>query len=232
MELGTAAHKLVLGKGAELVVIEAENYRGKAAQECAKDARAAGKVPLLPHEHEQVQAMAAAIREHPVAGALFDPEHGDPEQSLFWQDAEFGIWRRARLDWLPRPAGYGRRMVVPDLKSCTSAAPAAIAKAVANLGYYVQAAWYVDAVEALGLADDPAFLLVFVETAPPYLITVAQLDEEAMAIGRRRGAEACERFRDCTECGIWPGYELPGYAPGEIIPVSLPYWATRELEFS
>src|SRR5690606_6451240 len=77
-DLGHAAHKLVLGVGAPLVVIEADSYRTKAAQEQQKAAHLAGHVPLLEHEHEQVQAMAAAIREHPIAGPLFNPEHGTP----------------------------------------------------------------------------------------------------------------------------------------------------------
>jgi len=226
MELGTAAHKLVLGKGAEIVIIDAENYRTKAAQDDARAARAAGKVPLLPHEHGQAEAMAGAIRRHPVAGALFDPKRGDPEQSLFWFDEDYGIWRRARLDWLPRPAPYGQRMIIPDLKSCTSAAPGAIAKAVANFGYHIQAPWYVDAAEALGLDDDPAFVLVFAETSPPYLITVAQLDTEDMAAGRELGRRACERYRDCTEAGIWPAYAE------DVIPISLPAWAIRDLEYA
>ena len=219
MELGTAAHNLVLGTGPELVLIDAENYRTKAAQEAARTARAAGKVPLLPHEHEQVKAIAHAVTSHPVAGRLF--EAGRPEQSLFWEDPDWGIWRRARLDWLPD--GTRPRFIVADLKSCTCASPAAIAKAVANYGYHIQAPWYLDGVRALGLHGDPVFLFVFVETAPPYLITVAQLDDGAMAHGRHLGQEACERYRDCSAVGIWPAYT------DDIALISLPRWAqTRE----
>ena len=66
MEMGSAvhAHELVLGTGAQIVVIDADNYRTKAAQEAAAAAREAGAVPLLTAEHDQVQAMAAALRDH------------------------------------------------------------------------------------------------------------------------------------------------------------------------
>lgn len=217
MELGTAAHKIVLGVGADLVLVDADNYRTKAAQEIRDAARAAGKVPLLPAEMAEAEAMAAAVRAHPLAGRLFDG--GEPERSLFWVDEHTGIWRRSRLDWLPFPSA--RRMVIPDLKTGMSVSPDAIAKAVWNFGYYIQAPWYVDAVRALGLDDDPDFLLVFVETAPPYLVTVAGLDDDAMRTGRERGRKACERFRDCTESGIWPGYT----DEVQIEWVSLPRWA-------
>lgn len=223
MELGTAVHKMVLGVGQDIVEIDAPNYRSKAAQNGAKAARAAGKVPLLPHEYEQARLCADAVLEHPIAGSLFLA--GQPERSLFWRDEHYGVWRRARLDWLP-DAWPDRRMIIPDLKTCTSASPSAISKALANYGYYIQAATYTAAVEALGLAADPALVLVFVETVPPYIVTVGQPDEEAMAVGREAARVACERFRDCTEAGIWPGYA------DDVIPISLPPWALRDLEYA
>lgn len=223
MELGSAAHKLVLGKGAEIVTVDAENWRTKAAQDKAKAARAAGKVPLLTHEHERAQAIADAVFDHPVAGSLFLA--GQAEQSLFWFDEEFGIWRRARLDWLPFPDSR-RRMIIPDLKTCASAAPGEVAKAITRFGYHVQAPWYVEAVEALGLAVDPAFVFAFVEIEPPYLITVAQLRASDMRAGRELGRLACERYRDCVEAASWPGYA------DEVIEVSLPPWALRDLEYA
>lgn len=223
MEFGTAAHKLTLGKGAEVVVVDAGDWRTQDARDIRNQARSEGKIPLLRADYVKAQALAAAVHAHPLAGPLFNPLFGDPERSLFWRDERFGIWRRARLDWLPHSTGY--RMIIPDLKSCVSAAPEAMAKACGNFGYYVQSAWYVDAVQALGLAVDPAFLLVFVESAPPHLISVGQLDNEAMDAGRERGEEACERYRDCTEAGVWPGY------PDDVIhTISLPPWTLRQLE--
>jgi PDDEXK-like domain of unknown function (DUF3799) len=225
MELGTAAHKLVLGVGQDLVRVDAENYRTKAAKDAAKAARAAGKVPLLPHEYSQAEAVAAAVLGHPVAGKLFQPGEGTPELSVFWVDEDYGIWRRARLDWLPHPWTRAR-LIIPDLKTCESASPAAIARAVANYRYHIQAAQYVDAVKAAcTTTGEPVFLLVFVETTPPYLVTVAQLDDAAMDAGRAAMAEACERFRDCNETGLWPGYT----PEDDIALISLPAWArTRE----
>jgi hypothetical protein len=228
MELGTAVHKLVLGRGAEIVVINAENWRKKADQDKAKEARAAGKVPLLTAERERAQAIADAVFDHPVAGSLF--MGGQPERSLFWRDEEFGIWRRARLDWLPGVSPG--RMIIPDLKTCKSggASKAEITKAIVNYRYDMQAATYTDAVTALGLDDDPAFLFVFVETEPPHLVNIADLDDEDMYIGRELMRRACERYRDCLETGVWPGYEAE--TGDGITHISLPPWAARALEVS
>jgi hypothetical protein len=221
LELGSAAHRLVLGAGPGLAVVDAKDWRTKAAQNERDAARTGGRIPLLAAEHDQVLAMAAAIRAHPVASALFDPERGGvPEQSLFWEDPEFGITRRARLDWLPQPRD-GKRLVIGDLKTTTDASPAAIRKTVANYGYFMQCAWYLDAVTALGLDEDPAMLLVFIEKTPPYLVTVAELDDEAITAGRARNTLACEIWRDCTQAGIWPGYT------DDIELITLPAWAAR-----
>jgi hypothetical protein len=224
-DFGSAAHRMVLGAGPEVKVIDATDWRGKAAKEARDAARAEGKIPLLIDDAWKVEAMASTLQQHPIARALLDPERGGrPEQSLFWADEDTGVHRRARLDWLPEP-GPGRFIAV-DYKSCSSADPAAIAKAVANYGYYQQDPYYLDGICALGLDDDPAFVFIFQEKEPPYLVTVVQLDEEARQAGRARNRQAIERFRDCTEAGIWPGYS------DDIELISLPPWALRDLEYT
>ena len=167
--------------------------------------------------------MAAAIRRHPVASALFNPERGKAEQSLFWQDPETGVWRRSRLDWLPDTTAR-ERLIVADYKTTVCAEPKAIAKAVANYGYYQQDAWYRDGVRATGLSADPAFVFVFQEKEPPYLVTVVELDAPSVQAGRELNRQAIELYRACTENDTWPGYS------GGIELVSLPPWAFRKLE--
>lgn len=222
-DLGHAAHKLVLGEGPELVVIEADNYRTKAAQTARDDAHAAGAVPLLAAEYEQVEQMAAALRQHPVAAALFNPETGGhPEQSLFWRDQPTGVMRRARLDWLPRWSGTGR-LIVPDYKTTKSADLDAIQKAVHQHGYFMQAAWYLAAVKALDLAGDqePVFVFVFQQKTPPYVVTVVELDSLAIRIGQALNRRALELFAECRAVGRWPGYS------DEVVRLPLPAYAER-----
>lgn len=218
-DLGKAAHRLVLGSGPDLAVIDATDWRTKAAKEARAEAYEAGAVPILAEEHQQVLAMADAIREHPIASVLFDPARGRAEQSLFWIDQPSGVWRRARFDWLPDQISMAGRLIIPDYKTTAKADLRSIQKSVHTYGYHQQGAWYQDAALALGLAENAAFVFVFQEKVPPYLVTVVELDVTALMIGRTLNRKAIDVYRHCTATGRWPGYAddielvaLPTYA--------------------
>lgn len=217
MELGTAAHKLILGTGPEIVVVDEENWRKKSAQDAADEARADGKVPLLISERRQVDDMADALMAHPVARHAFSAQNGgQPEQSLFCQDGETGVWCRARLDWMP--GIHSRRPVIADYKTGRSANPASFAKSAANLGYHIQAAWYTMLLRAL-TGVDAGFVFVVQETEAPYLVTICELDAEAMREGWELSRLALEMYRDCRAADNWPAYS------DEIELIRLPSWA-------
>lgn len=220
MEIGTAAHKLVLGIGPELVKVDAKDWRTKAAREAAAEARERGAVPLLAADYDHVHGMATALYRDDLARILIDPDHGRPEQAVFWVDLETDVWRRALIDWLPTEA-HGAPVVV-DYKTTTSADLDAISKSVHRYGYHQQAPWYLDAVESIGYPDDTTFKFIFQERTPPYVVTVVELDEVALRIGDARNRRAIEIYRDCAEAGIWPGHAT------DIETISLPAWAERE----
>lgn len=217
-ELGTAAHKLVLGEGPDLVQVDAEKWTTNAVKAEVAAIRDEGGIPLKPAEYEQVHAMADALRRHPIAAALFDPARGKPEQSLFWRDRPTGVMRRARFDWLP-DARSGR-LIIPDYKTCRSAEPEALARAVQEFGYHCQDDWYRAAARALEIGDEhTAFVFVCQEKTAPYVVTVVEMDAEARRIGAARNRRALEVFAECTATGSWPGYS------DEIAYLSLPTWA-------
>lgn len=223
-DLGHAAHREVLGVGTELEVIDAETWNTKAAKEAVAAARAAGRTPVKPSQMAQVAAMAAALREHPIAGELLDPATMLAEQSVFWVDGEAGIWRRARLDAITRPSAE-EPLVIVDYKSCTAADLRSVERAMWNYGYAGQAAWYLDAAETIpGFEQEMQFFFVFQEVDPPHLVTVVEPDVVALQVGRRRNREAIQLYRQCVESGQWPGH-----TPTDEIPlVSVPAWAARE----
>lgn len=215
---GHAAHKLVLGKGAEIVVIDADSWRTKVAQEARKEAHTEGKIPLLTAEYERAVAMAAQIDAHPIASALF--RDGEPEKSLFWRDED--IWRRALLDWLPNRR-EGKRLIVPDYKTTRTANPDSLQKIVWDYRYMQQADWYLDGMKALGLADDDArFVFVFQEKTEPYLVTVAEPDVVALRIGRLFNQQAIDLYRWCLNADHWPGYT------GDVELITLPGWVENK----
>lgn len=223
MILGTAVHSLTLGAGPKIVEVDATDWRSKAAQAERDEAASAGNVPLLRADYRRAQDMAGAVHSHPVASALFTADRGRPEQVMVWHDHEFGVWRRSMVDHFPHDDG--RRPIEVDLKTTTDASPKALAKTVANFGYHMQAAFYLDGYDALFPGRDPAFLFVFVEKDPPYLVSVVELDGEALEIGRARNREALSLYRDCVCSGDWPGHSP------EIELVSLPSWAARMEEY-
>ena len=222
LDFGSAAHAVVLeGDESPIVAIDADSYRTKAAQQQRDAARAAGRYPLLPHELDTVRAMAAALKAHPLAAKLL--AHGQAERSLFWADAETGVRRRARLDW--HREKRGGRVIVPDYKTAASAEPRAFGRAVRDHGYHVQAAWYLDGLRALDLGDESsAFLFIVQAKTAPYVVTVAELDADALALGHALTRRAIEIYQECTETGVWPGYSA------DIVHVSLPPWAAEDLE--
>lgn len=204
-DFGRAAHAAVLGVGGPICVVDADDWRTKAAREARDEAHAAGQTPLLAADAQRVEDMALALREHPLAAKLLDPSTGRPEVSAFWHDERHGIDRRARFDWLPH-ATDGGDLVVPDYKSTASAESRKFARSIFDYGYDVQAVYYADAIRALGLADEVRFLFIAQEKTPPYLTAVYELDAYALAVGRKRVDEACALFRQCSETDQWPGY--------------------------
>lgn len=221
-DLGNAAHDTLLGGGPEIVTLDYPDWRTKEARTVAEDVRKRGAVPILREQREQIDAMVTSIRSHPFAGNLFDPDNGQPEVSLFWDDEQTGVHRRARLDWLPRR--FGRRLIVPDLKTTICAQRDAFAKSAMNYGYHAQASYYLDGVKALDIAADAALVFVAVEKAPPYLVNVIQLDVAAMRIGASLNRQAIDTYARCSAEDRWPSYS------DDIELASLPVWYERRFE--
>lgn len=217
-DFGSAAHALVLGVGAPLCVIDAPDWRGKEAKALRDAAREQGQTPLLKADHLRVLAMADALSSHRLATRLLS--EGRPEVSAYAPDGATGVMRRGRFDWLGST-------ILTDYKTAASSEPNAFVKAAANFGYHMQAAWYTDLARDLGHPAD-AFAFIVQEKEAPYLVTVIELPAELVEVGRDRNRRALERFRDCTESGIWPGY-IPD---DQFATPSAPRWALYDQEYA
>lgn len=220
-DLGHAAHHLTLGVGPRLEVIKADNYRTAKAQAQQKEAYAAGAVPLLPHEMEQVEQMAAVLRAHRTASALLGGAL-QFELTLVWQDVQTGVMCRARIDCLTRAAN-GRILIV-DYKTAKSSRPSDISKAVNEYGYHCQFDFYEAGVMELGISQNPLPLLIVQEKTPPYVVTVAQIPQSAMDIAAVKNRAALELYAECTRTGHWPGYAE------DVVMAPLPPYAERQFQ--
>jgi hypothetical protein len=210
---GHAAHRLRLGRGAEIVEVDAPDWRSKAAREM-RDLACNGVAPMLTHELEIAREMVRAVDAHPIAGPLF--ETGDAEMSLYATDPATGVRLRGRTDWLTALDG---QYFVVDFKTSDTAEPQAFARKGAKYLYHAQHAWYEDLVKAVGLSDSPRFVDVVVEKTRPYVVTVVEYDDDAVTQGRRLNRMAIDIYAECIRTNTWPDY-----GPG-IHSISLPLWA-------
>ncbi len=220
-DLGNAVHAEVLGEGHDIVDVAFPNYLKGEARAVRDAAYAAGKVPLLPKERDQVDAMAKAVREHPLAGPLFAPGSGIPERSIYWTDPATGVRCRVRPDWLKQLPGT---TLCVDLKTIKDAAPDTISRAIRDHNYHQQDPLYIDGIEAAGLAPEGCrFIFAFVSKIPPYLITVRELTDQDRDIGRARNERALRLYADCVANDHWPDWTGP---VTEIPQIGMPTWDT------
>lgn len=210
--LGTAAHSLILeGDTSGIVIVEADNWLTKDAKAAKAEALAEGKQPLLTKEMAQVFMMRDSVMAHPLARAAFTGHKA--EQSVFWE--EDGLKLKCRPDaWKPG--------LLVDLKTTVNADPREFGKTAYNFGYHQSAAHYQDGVEAM-TGERLPFLFVLVEKTAPYLVSVVELDVEAVAAGHAMNSRAKAIYRTCTQTGVWYGYESED-------PVELPHWGLKEIE--
>lgn len=211
-DLGTATHSILLEDDLSgIVVVDAGSWRTKEAREARTAAYAEDKTPLLAHELTTCEHMAESVRRHPMASKAFT--NHIPEQSLFWE--EDGLMLKCRPD--ARIPG-----LAVDFKTSLTADPSEFGKRAYSLGYYISAAHYSDGIKAV-LGEDLPFVFVQVEKEYPYLVSVVQLDKDAMDWGRIQADRAKRIYRECMEKDEWPGYQ-------SFTTVGLPQWALYQLE--
>jgi hypothetical protein len=212
-DIGTAAHSLLLEGAANVVVVDAKDWRTKVAQEERDAAHAAGLQPLLVHQWEDLKRMVTAAREQLDALDARPPifQDGQAERSLIWD--EHGVICRARLDWLRDDFA-----AVDDYKTTSrSANPASFSRTLFNVGYDLQAAFYLRGLEALTGAV-AQWRWVVQEIAPPYALSVVSLTPAALDLAQAKVDFAIARWRECVESGSWKGY------PTEVCYAELPGW--------
>lgn len=221
-DIGTAAHAMLLERDAsKIVVVDAADWRTKAAQQARDAARAEGRLPILAAHHGDLVAMVSEAREAidrtELAGILTD---GLPEQTLIWRDS--GVWCRARLDWLKAD-----RTVILDYKTADNAAPEAFIRQIARMGYDMQAEFYRRGLRA-ATGSDAVFVFLAQETEAPYACSLVSLSAAYQEVAQARIATAVHTWGECLETGEWPGYStqihyaepptwmLADYASGEL----------------
>ena len=188
--------------------------RTKAGKDMVAQADQAGLIAMKAAEYDSVLAIRDKLHAEPLiqkalAGAQF-------EHSAYWTDAETGIECRCRPDAYNPALG-----IMLDLKTTQDASLSGFAKAIANYGYHMQQAWYRDGWELAGGGNVDAFVFIAVEKTAPYAYAIYELNPTDEMYGRELYRQALNRYAECKQQGIWPGYQ-----PG-VQGISLPGWAKQ-----
>lgn len=203
-DIGRAAHRAVLGAGADFIAIPddllASNGAAstKAAKEFIADARANGLTPLKSAEVAQIEAMRAKIAAKLVSLQIdLDPAHSEVVALAKIE----GVHCRAMIDNAPADP----RTPLYDFKTTTDASPEAAMRAIMNYGYDVQAAHYLDTWKA-ATGEDRLFRFIFQEKEAPYEVAVIEVGPDSLAMARKKIARAREMWGNCLAADDWPGY--------------------------
>lgn len=220
LTFGSACHNYVLEcetfENRYVVAPSGIDRRTKAGKELweAFTSEAAGREIISTDDMEKLVAIRASIIDHPVAEELLDHGSGKAEVSVFGVLDDVGV--KCRPDWL-REDG-----IVVDLKTTDNAGHSAFSRSVAKYRYHVQSAFYSDLLEAVTCEPVKAFVFIAVEKAPPYAVSVYELDAESLEVGRSAYQRNLDTFRRCLEANHWPAYS------DAIETLTLPRWAFAE----
>lgn len=221
LDLGSVAHELLLGKGRGIQVIDAPDFRTKAAQTARDIARAGGKLPVLVGDHERalkmVEIARGSIAKCPDVGRVFFSANARMENVAVWREGD--CWARAMFDC----TDIG---TVLDYKTVTNASPDYVSRHLYQMGYHIQRAWYLRGLDAIdkGGCGRRRFIFMFQEIDEPHAVTFAEVDGAGATMGDRSCDQAVRLWQECTRQNKWPSYdplihraELPAWMESSIL---------------
>ncbi len=220
-DIGSAAHKLILGKGRGVHIIDAKDYRTDAAKFARDTARGRGMVPMLTHQYKDaeklVDAFNAQLGNFGLADILSE-DTGRSEVVAAWRDP-VGGWCRVMFDRLQR------NLAIWDVKTTkVDITEETLGRHCASMHYEFQNAFYERGLEHLfpEMKGRVEFGLIFVEVNEPFAIMPVRLPRDALAKGRHMVAKAMERWAEAKRDGVWPMYS------GQVRTVEYPPWEIAE----
>ena len=164
---------------------------------------------------DTVRRMRDSVHANPEAHQILS--EGKPEVSVWAEHKATGQLIKCRADWL---RGDG---ICADLKTCACASPSQFSRDCAKFGYDLQDIHYTTTLGNAGINCN-AFCFIAVESEPPYLCQVYELDERSRRLARACYEKAMEDLKVCLSSDLWPGYT------DTLSTLSLPTWHLKQLE--
>jgi hypothetical protein len=221
---GLVLHKLLLGKGAELEVLDIADYRTTRAKDLRDAAYAANKIPVKMADYKEAVEASSRMRDSFVSlGYEFT---GHSEVAIEWTERvgdgekSVEVLCRCKIDHLIVSRDSA---VIYDFKKARSAHENDITRVVEDYGMDIQYVAYQRAVRALyPYVTAVPFTFLVAEFEPPYAVNHIEPDSIWEDIGHVRWDLALTKWAECLRLGSWPGYA--GEHPTIITP---PAWVKR-----
>ena len=202
MDFGSALHKRLLGRGAEIEVIPFPDYKKDVAKDRRDEARQFGRIPILQKDMPRLDAAAEAamaqMLDHQDCVDFFAP--GQSEAVLVWQESD--VWCRGMVDRLPdHPHAPAFDIKTTDM----SAAPASWDRRMVH-AYRTQAPFYGRGLTRLRGYAPPPMRFIVVEAQAPHAISVMCPAPSLYQMGMADVERAIRTWAECMKSSAWPGY--------------------------
>jgi hypothetical protein len=192
MALGSAVHCAILEPekfSSEYAVAPKVDRRTKEGKEifAAFEADSNGKTILTADQMETIEGMKTSVLSHEIALGMLTG--GEAEYSYYVTDSETGIGLKCRPDFFNKGA-------LIDLKTCRDASVEGFTGACFNMGYFIQAAFYLDVFNAANGTKLEEFYFVAVENTAPFAVNTFKMGEAEIAFGREQYKKALKQYAD------------------------------------
>lgn len=191
---GTIVDEMLIGDHDRVVVVDAQDWRTRAAREQRDEATAAGKIPVLTQTADRCAMLAALLRRELERNEV-DLASAALRRRLFWRSENVECSGEPDIvDHMCDPP------MVIDIKT-TTICPTVDnwTRHVAGMGYDIQAAAYCEAV------GGGRFAWLVIETAPPYSVVMHVASGALLRVGQRQWDDAKQLWSQCLAGGDFPG---------------------------
>jgi len=229
-QLGTLVHTKLLEPDTlaeDFYIIEEEKLNGSTTAGKEQKNRwlleCKGRIIIPKEMNDIANLMVKSALSNDAISKLLDT--GKPEQSIYWIDPVTGLKCKSRADW--RRSSRAKWNTVVDLKTAADASPEGFAKAILSYDYLTQAGMQVVGIQEVEGYSTNHYIYIAIENTPPYATCCYRLNEEDLEIGRAQFHYLLQKVKECTDSGIWPGYEsmvTADKAKNGIVEVTFPGW--------
>lgn len=207
MVRGSILHALIAGQQPRVALIDAENFMTKTAKEARDSAKADGRYPCLLKDYREYEVIAEEVIESCKAEGIYLT--GNSEVAAFWVEkvGNDEVQCRALVDHAIFDEAY-----VLDFKTCSSARPEFLSRAIVDHGYDIQWAAYDSGVgKIMDLEGRVDFAWVFIEELPDRsprrtIVQVARPSGMMRELGRARWQMALAKWNEGIKSNKWVAY--------------------------